>query len=156
MGFSIPTSIGVQLATGQPVVSFSGDGGAQINIQELDIIARENLPVLVIILNNKALGMVRNFQEMYFDGRDESTYWRQYSCDFVQIAKGYNLRAVKVATLGEFGSVLEAFVQDPYPCVLEVDIEFVNECRPRIAFGEKLDGQTPNINVHNLLMVECE
>ena len=146
MGFSIPTSLGVQLASNAPVISFSGDGGAQLNIQELDIIAREGLPILTMILNNKALGMVKNFQEMYFDGRDESTYWRKYSCDFVQIARGYNLEAYKIETLEELGVRLDAFLLNSRPLLLELDMEFVNECRPRLSFGDKLDKQSPRIN----------
>ena len=145
MGFSIPTSLGVQVASNAPVVSFSGDGGAQLNIQELDIIARENLPILTIILNNKALGMVKNFQEMYFDGRDESTYWRKYSCNFVQIARGYNMESHRVECIAELDMAIEAFLANPRPVLLEIDMEFVNECRPRLSFGDKLDKQSPKL-----------
>lgn len=145
MGFSIPTSLGVQVASNVPVVSFSGDGGAQLNIQELDIIARENLPILTIILNNKALGMVKNFQEMYFDGRDESTYWRKYSCNFVEIARGYNMDSQRVETIAELGCAIDTFISNPRPFLLEIDMEFVNECRPRLSFGDKLDKQSPQL-----------
>ena len=145
MGFSIPTSLGVQLASNAPVVSFSGDGGAQLNIQELDIIARENLPILVIILNNKALGMVKNFQEMYFDGRDESTYWKKYSCDFTQIARGYNMDSQRVEHMAALAIAIDSFISTPRPFLLEIDMEFVNECRPRLSFGDKLDKQSPQI-----------
>lgn len=143
MGFCIPTSMGIQLATGLPVISFSGDGGAQLNIQELDVIARENLPILTVILNNKALGMVRSFQEMYFDGRDDSTYWKKYSCNFVHIAQGYNMDSQKIATLAEFAAALDAFLLKPRPMLIELDMESINECRPRLSFGDKLDQQSP-------------
>ncbi len=146
MGFSIPTSLGVQLASNGPVVSFSGDGGAQLNIQELDIIARENLPILTIILNNKALGMVKNFQEMYFDGRDESTYWKKYSCDFVQIARGYKMESQRVACIVELEIAVAGFISNPRPVLLEIDMEFVNECRPHLSFGDKLDKQSPKLD----------
>ncbi|MBT2916982.1 thiamine pyrophosphate-dependent enzyme, partial [Vibrio anguillarum] len=66
MGFSLPTAIGVRVVTGNYVVSISGDGGFQLNIQELDVINRDKIPILIIILNNKSLGMVKNFQDMYF------------------------------------------------------------------------------------------
>jgi acetolactate synthase-1/2/3 large subunit len=145
MGFSIPSSLGVQMASNAPVVSFSGDGGAQLNIQELDVISREQLPILTIILNNKALGMVKNFQEMYFDGRDESTYWRNYSCNFVHIARGYNMESQRIDNITEFGIAIDAFLSNPRPLLLEIDIEFVNECRPRLSFGDKLDKQSPQL-----------
>ena len=150
MGFSIPTSLGVQVASKAPVVSFSGDGGAQLNIQELDVIAREQLPILTIVLNNKALGMVKNFQEMYFDGRDKSTYWRKYSCDFVQIARGYNMESHRVETIAELDVAIDAFLLNPRPILLEIDMEFVNECRPRLSFGDKLDKQSPRLNDDNI------
>ncbi len=143
MGFAIPTSLGVHMGSQLPVVSFSGDGGTQLNIQELDIIAREKLPILTIVLNNKALGMVKNFQEMYFDGRDESTHWRNYSCDFVGIAHGYNMEAHRARNVGEIGNILDGFVSNPRAILLEIDMESVNECRPRLSFGDKLDEQSP-------------
>lgn len=145
MGFSIPTSLGVQLASGAPVISFSGDGGAHLNIQEIDIIARENLPILIIVLNNKALGMVKNFQDMYFDCRNQSTYWEKYSCDFVQIGKGYNLRSEKIRNLDQLSTAIDHFLSNPQPMLLEIDIESVNECRPRLSFGDKLDSQSPTL-----------
>lgn len=147
MGFAIPTALGVQLGSGKPVVCFTGDGGAHLNIQELDIIAREHLPILVIVLNNKALGMVKNFQDMYFDGRNQSTSWGRYSCDFVLIAQGYNMQAKKVGNLSELASVMESFRNNPQPLLVEVDIESVNECRPRLSFGDKLDSQSPKMTL---------
>ncbi|MDQ7001841.1 MAG: thiamine pyrophosphate-binding protein, partial [Ghiorsea sp.] len=93
MGFAIPSSIGVHYATGGAVVTITGDGGAQLNIQELDIIAREELPVLIIVLNNASLGMVRGFQEMYFEGRNSSTYWQGYSPKFKHIGEAYNIQS---------------------------------------------------------------
>ncbi|TAL63579.1 MAG: thiamine pyrophosphate-binding protein, partial [Legionella sp.] len=150
MGFAIPTSIGVQLASAAPVVSFSGDGGAHLNIQEIDIIARENLPILTIVLNNRALGMVKNFQDMYFDGRNDSTYWESYSCDFVQIGKGYNLKSKKIKKLDELGLAIDEFIHNPQPMLLEIDIDSVRECRPRLSFGDRLDNQSPKlVEVHN-------
>ncbi|MGC7853664.1 thiamine pyrophosphate-binding protein [Vibrio anguillarum] len=87
MGFSLPTAIGVRVVTGNYVVSISGDGGFQLNIQELDVINRDKIPILIIILNNKSLGMVKNFQDMYFNGRNKPTYWGGYSCSFSQLEK---------------------------------------------------------------------
>ncbi|EHL31277.1 thiamine pyrophosphate-binding protein [Legionella drancourtii] len=145
MGFAIPTSIGVHLGSQKPVISFSGDGGAQLNIQELDIIAREKLPILTIILNNKALGMVKNFQDLYFAGRNRSTYWKSYSSDFVKLGQGYNMHALHINSLEEFNNALELFLQTLNPLLIEINIEEVNECRPRLAFGDKLDNQSPKL-----------
>ncbi|TFH92993.1 thiamine pyrophosphate-binding protein [Vibrio ouci] len=143
MGFSIPTSIGVHFATGENVVSISGDGGAQLNIQELDIIARENLPILTIILNNKSLGMVRAFQEMYFDGRNQSTFWQGYSSSFCNLGQAYQMKSVLVSTIDEFNQAIKIFIENPLPTLIEVMMVDARDCRPRLAFGNPIDKQYP-------------
>ncbi|WP_290705489.1 thiamine pyrophosphate-binding protein [Amphritea sp.] len=146
MGFAIPTSIGIHYATNENVVSISGDGGAQLNIQELDIIAREELPILTIIVNNESLGMVRAFQEMYFEGRNQSTYWKGYSSSFVDIAKAYNMNATLIETEKEFDIALLSFIENPSPALLEINMRDARECKPRLAFGNPIDQQYPNRN----------
>lgn len=145
MGFCIPTAIGVHYAIQKPVIAFTGDGGAQLNIQELDVIAREYLPILVIILNNQSLGMVKNFQELYFDGRNSQTYWNGYSCSFSKIADGYNLESSFVTNLLDFKNKISSFANNPRPFLIEMDMKGANECRPRLAFGDLLDEQSPKI-----------
>jgi len=144
MGFAIPTSIGVHYATDCNVVSISGDGGAQLNIQELDIIARENLPILTIVVNNGALGMVRAFQDMYFEGRNQSTYWQGYSSSFVNIGKAYNMKSLLIENENEFDAAVLAFSDNPAPTLLEVVMRDATECKPRLAFGNPIDQQYPN------------
>ncbi|GAB3520429.1 thiamine pyrophosphate-binding protein [Photobacterium alginatilyticum] len=143
MGFSIPTAIGVSCATDCNVVSISGDGGAQLNIQELDIIARENLPILTIVVNNESLGMVRAFQEMYFEGRNQSTYWKGYSSSFVSVSKAYNMNSLLIESEQEFDDAILAFVRKPTPTLLEVVMRDARECKPRLAFGNPIDQQYP-------------
>lgn len=143
MGFSIPTAIGVQYATGLPVISLTGDGGAQLNIQELDIISREQLPILVIVFNNYSLGMVRGFQELYFAGRNSSTYWGGYSCDFLKIAEGYGLIGKRVDSINDFVEELKYFKANKKPMLIELVMSDARECRPRLEYGNSLDNQTP-------------
>jgi len=144
MGFAIPTSIGVQYATGDNVISISGDGGAQLNIQELDIIARENLPILTIVVNNESLGMVRAFQEMYFEGRNQSTYWKGYSSSFCEIGKAYQMKSIVIESEDDFDKAVLAFAKNPTPTLLEVVMRDARECKPRLAFGNPIDKQFPH------------
>ena len=144
MGFAIPTAIGIAYATQKPIVILTGDGGAQLNIQELDIIAREKLPILIIIFNNKSLGMVRAFQEMYFNGRNESTYWNGYSSSFCSIGKAYNIPSFSVSNLNEFNCLVADFTRQPAPMLIEICMADANECRPRLTFGSPIDRQIPN------------
>lgn len=143
MGFAIPTSIGVQYATGENVISISGDGGAQLNIQELDIIARENLPILTIVVNNESLGMVRAFQELYFEGRNQSTYWKGYGSSFCEIGKAYQMESLVVENEADFDKAVFSFIENPIPTLIEVMMKDARECKPRLVFGNPLDKQFP-------------
>lgn len=143
MGFAIPTAIGVAYATQQPVVTLTGDGGAQLNIQELDIIAREQLPILTIVFNNESLGMVRAFQELYFDGRNESTYWNGYSSSFCSLGRAYNITSFSTSSMDELKSLLTRFAANPEPMLIEILMSDARECRPRLAFGQPIDKQFP-------------
>lgn len=143
MGFAIPTAIGVAYATQQPVITLTGDGGAQLNIQELDIIAREQLPILTIVFNNESLGMVRAFQEMYFDGRNESTYWNGYSSSFCSLGRAYNITSFSTSSIDELNTLLARFAKNPEPMLIEILMSDARECRPRLAFGQPIDKQYP-------------
>lgn len=94
MGYSLPAAIGAYYGSGKkPVYCITGDGGMQMNIQELQFIARERLPIKIIVLNNNALGMIRHFQELYYDSRffqtkPEGGYT---SPDFERIAVAYGI-----------------------------------------------------------------
>jgi len=143
MGFAIPSAIGVHYASNAPVVVIVGDGGLQLNIQELDIIVRENLPILMLVLNNESLGMVRGFQEMYFEGRNSSTYWQGYSSKFKDIGRAYGLESSVANHLDDCFQVVDSFVDEPRPCLIEVLMPDARECRPRLEFGNTLENQTP-------------
>lgn len=143
MGFAIPTALGVAITTRNLVVAITGDGGAQLNIQELDIIAREQLPVLILVCNNKSLGMVRTFQELYFDGRNNSTYWKGYSSSFTEIGKAYNIESARVKDADELKKLITIYKENRMPMLCEIIMDDANECRPRLLFGNPLEMQSP-------------
>jgi acetolactate synthase-1/2/3 large subunit len=145
MGFALPTGIGLHYATNEAVVVITGDGGIQLNIQELDIIAREGLPVMIVLMNNYSLGMVRGFQELYFDGRNSSTYWGGYGCDFQKISQGYQTNSVRVDSFQGFEAAVSQFIKNPTPLLVEVIMQDARECRPRLEYGNTLDQQSPQI-----------
>jgi len=143
MGFAIPSAIGLHYATKDKTVVITGDGGAQLNIQELDIIARENLPILIVVFNNFSLGMVRGFQELYFEGRNSSTYWKGYSSEFSRLGEAYNIESVSLSTIEEFQVSVRKFIQGNKPYLIEVIMPDARECRPRLEFGNPIDKQSP-------------
>jgi len=94
MGYSLPAAIGAYYGAKIPVVSFNGDGGVQMNIQELQFLARTKIPVYVVVLNNKSLGMIRGFQEANFDKNYVQTIeGKGYSApDFHKLSEAYGLQ----------------------------------------------------------------
>lgn len=146
MGFALPTALGVAIQSQSKVVVITGDGSLQINIQELDTLNRLNLDVTIIVMNNAVLGMVKNFQDMYFDGRDQSTKKGYSSPSFSDIAMAYGIKAIQVNNLLEIDDLLSSIINHKGPLLIEIMMEGATECRPRLAFGSKLDEQYPKLN----------
>jgi len=145
MGFAFPAALGIAIQSRNKVVVITGDGSMQINIQELDTLNRLGLDVTIIVMNNAVLGMVKNFQDMYFDGRDQSTRKGYSSPSFTDIATAYNLTAYRVASVAEMDRVLPLIAEHKGPLLIELMMEGATECRPRLAFGSKLDEQYPKL-----------
>lgn len=146
MGFALPTALGVALQSRNKTVVITGDGSLQINIQELDTLNRLGLDLTIIVMNNSVLGMVKNFQDMYFDGRDQSTKKGYSSPSFTDIAAAYGIEAHRVARAADMDRVLPLIVDHKGPLLIEVIMDGATECRPRLAFGSKLDEQFPKLN----------
>lgn len=143
MGFALPAALGIALSSGHKAIVITGDGSLQINIQELDTLDRMQLDVSVMVLNNHSLGMVKNFQDMYFDGRNQSTK-TGYSCpSFTKLAKAYGIDHLYASTQAELEVAIRTIATTNKPFLLEVGMPYATECRPRLAFGGKLDEQYP-------------
>ncbi|MFA6920245.1 MAG: thiamine pyrophosphate-binding protein [Gallionella sp.] len=146
MGFALPAALGIAIHSQNKVVVISGDGSLQINIQELDTLNRLGLDLTVIVLNNSVLGMVKNFQDMYFDGRDQSTKKGYSSPSFTDIATAYGIEAHRAENAQDMDRVLNLIAGHKGPLLLEIMMEGATECRPRLAFGSKLDEQFPKLS----------
>lgn len=146
MGFALPTALGVALQSQNKVVVITGDGSLQINIQELDTLNRLGLDMTIIVMNNSVLGMVKNFQDMYFDGRDQSTKKGYSSPSFADIAAAYGIEAHRANSAADMDRLLNLISQHKGPLLIELMMEGATECRPRLAFGSKLDEQYPKLN----------
>jgi len=146
MGFALPTALGIAIQSQKKVIVITGDGSLQINIQELDTLNRLGLDVTIIVLNNVVLGMVKNFQDMYFDGRDQSTKKGYSSPSFTDIAIAYGIEAHRVENAADLDNMFNLITAQNGPLLLEIMLEGATECRPRLAFGSKLDEQFPPLN----------
>lgn len=107
MGFGLPSAMGAAMARpDRDVLCITGDGSIQMCIQELGTIAAENLPVKVVLLNNGFLGMVRQWQEMFYKGRYKDVDLRPGMPDFVKLAEAYGIKGARIDRLGDVGSAL--------------------------------------------------
>ena len=146
MGFSLPAAIGVALAADKPVVSISGDGGFQLNIQELQTIVHYQLPIKIVIINNESLGMIRQFQDSYFDGRHQSTVWGYSAPDFQKIALAYGIDAFTIDKEEEIEAGLQKMWLKPdQPFLLQVRIDKKTNVYPKIAFGKSITEMEPYV-----------
>ncbi len=145
MGFALPTAIGACLAAGsRPVVVIAGDGGFQLNIQELQTVARQRLPLKMIVLNNHCHGMVRQFQESYFKERYQSTLWGYTAPSFQAVAQAYGIASALAAEPAELTAALAECWADPaVPFLLEVRIATEANAYPKMAFGRPISEMEP-------------
>jgi len=134
MGFALPAAIGAKMgAMDREVVAVIGDGGYQMNIQELATIFQNQTPVKIVVLNNDHLGMVRQWQELFFERRYASTVMT--NPDFVKIAEGYYLKAKRVVKRDELKASVEEMIQSKEPFFLEVKVEKEDNVFPMIPSG---------------------
>ena len=145
MGFSLPSAIGASFACpGKPIVQIAGDGGMQVNIQELQTIRHHQLPVKMVILNNSSLGMVRQFQQSYFDERYQSTYWGYSAPEFTKVSEAYGIPAIAIKYNQDIKTGLMKLWEKPLePFLLEVDINMLANAYPKIGFGNQLTDMEP-------------
>jgi acetolactate synthase-1/2/3 large subunit len=144
MGFALPAGIGAAFASGKPVVVIAGDGGFQLNIQELQTIARNQLPVKIVVINNQCHGMVRQFQDSYFKGRVQSTVWGYSTPSFRAVAEAYGIPALEVLDPEKVEAALEACWADPHsPFLLEVGVALKANAYPKMAFGKPISEMEP-------------
>lgn len=142
MGYSLPAAIGCAFATGNTVYSFNGDGGFQMNIQELQTVVREKLPIKMILFNNYALGMIRHFQEMYFqDNFFQTISSGGYTVpDFQAIATAYKIPYTLIQTLDD---ITKKVFSIEGPQLIEVRMSEPTYVFPKLEFGRPNQDQEP-------------
>ena len=135
MGYGLPAAIGAKF--GRPdkmVICISGDGSIQMNIQELATIRMYNLGVKVLVFNNNFLGMVRQWQELFYEERFSHSEWN-YNPNFVKLAEAYEIPAMRITKKSEIDSAIEFFIRDDKACFLEVMVPAAEKVFPMIPAG---------------------
>ncbi len=134
MGFALPAAIGAKMgAMDREVVAIIGDGGFQMTIQELGVIFQHKVPVKIVVLNNDHLGMVRQWQELFFEKRYASTV--MVNPDFVKIAEGYHIEAKRVSERKDLKATIQEMMASKKPYFLEVKVEQEDNVFPMIPSG---------------------
>jgi len=134
MGFEIPAAIGVQIARPKDLVwSFAGDGGFQMTLQELATIVEQELPIKFAIINNGYLGMVRQWQHLYYD--DNLSSVRLFHPDYVKLAEAFGMAGVQVTNKADVEPAIQKAIQHPGPVVIDFQVEQDEDVYPMMPPG---------------------
>ncbi|RAO98684.1 acetolactate synthase catalytic subunit [Petrotoga sp. 9PW.55.5.1] len=137
MGYGLPASMGVQIANpGKTVIMIAGDGSFQMNVQELATISNNKLPIKMIILNNGTLGMVRQWQELFFDERYSATMLE--NPDFVKLGEAYGIKSMRISKLNEVEVSIKQMLNHNGPVLLEVAIPLEENVFPMVPEGASI------------------
>lgn len=145
MGHALPAAIGAYYGSGcKKVYAIAGDGGAQMNIQELQYLHREKIPVKLIVFNNHALGMIRHFQEAWFDGvyfqtKEDGGYT---SPSFCNVSNGYNIDSIEVKSVNDVEKC-RSIIESDEPGVVEIQLMEDTYEYPKLRFGTPNQDQEP-------------
>ncbi|MGM0964521.1 acetolactate synthase large subunit [Bacillus pumilus] len=138
MGFGLPAAIGAQLADQEAtVVAILGDGGFQMTLQELAVIRELNLPVKVIVLNNHSLGMVRQWQEIFYEERYSYSKFSEQP-DFVKLSEAYGIKGIRISSDEEAKEKLEEALTSREPVFIDVNVARDEKVFPMVAPGKGL------------------
>ena len=137
MGFALPAAIGAKMgAPKREVIAVIGDGGFQMTIQELGTIFQTGVPVKIVVLNNDFLGMVRQWQQLFFDKRYSST--EMVNPDFVAIANGYQIESERISKREDLKKSIQKMIDSPNPFFMEVVVGKEDNVFPMIPTGESV------------------
>jgi len=140
MGYGFPAAIGAQVAFPErTIIDIAGDGSIQMNIQELATAVQYKLPVKVAILNNGYLGMVRQWQELFYERRYSMTHIRDISPDFVKLAEAYGAMGLRATRPDEVVPVIREALRTPLPVIMDFVVEPEEGVYPMVPAGEAID-----------------
>jgi len=147
MGFSIPASIGARvLDNDSEVIVVVGDGSFQMNIQELQFISNSKLNIRILVVNNESLGMIRQFQDSYMEGRYYGTKWGYSVPNICAVAEAYGIESKLIVDKNDLDKTIEWFLEGNGPKLLEYKLRSNLDVYPKIAFGQTMDKMEPEFN----------
>lgn len=144
MGSALPMAVGASFAyPGRTIIAVCGDGGFQLNSQELQTVYHHGLPVKIIIMNNSCYGMVRQFQKQYFNSVFQSTVIGYSFPDFRKLALAYKIKALRITANSQISKACKWLFEDAKPALLEVKIPRHIQVLPKLSVGRPIEDQHP-------------
>jgi acetolactate synthase-1/2/3 large subunit len=143
MGWGLPAAIGAAVDTNKMIVCIDGDGGFQMNIQELQTIKHYKLPIKIFIMNNNCYGIIKQFQDAYFNSRYTATESHDYSVpDFIKIANAYGIKSIE-ANKDNYKDVVSLALEEKDSILVNVIIDREQKLTPKLEFGNPLEDMSP-------------
>jgi len=149
MGYALPAGISIAVENNKRVVIIAGDGGMQLNIHELNTVGKLCLPIVIFVFNNKSLGMLKQFQDLYFGSRycdtDESSGY--YSPNFIEIARAYGIKALRIdrMTSGWKETIGKVLRGNKLPMLIQIDFDYSTHIYPKLEYDKPLDQPDPKL-----------
>jgi|TARA_B110000211_G_scaffold234022_2_gene302087 acetolactate synthase-1/2/3 large subunit len=159
MGYALPSAIGAAIGTGKRVICIDGDGGFQMNIQELQTVKNYNLPIKIFIINNGCYGIIKQFQDAYCESRYTATDGhKDYTLpDFEKVAKAYDIEAITIENKGDIDSKLEYVMNYDGPILCNILIDPEQKLIPKLEFGNPLEDMSPYLTdeqINNNMIID--
>jgi len=149
MGYALPAAVALSIETKKRVIVITGDGGMQINIQELNNVAFYKLPIIIFVFNNKSLGMIKQFQKLYFNSNYFATNEKSgyNSCNFTGIAKSYGIEAIQIHqnenAILEVSRILQ---KSKMPLLVEFVMNYPSYVYPKLEYNKPIDEIDPPLD----------
>ena len=145
MGYALPSAIGAAIGTGNRIICIDGDGGFQMNIQELQTVKNYNLPIKIIIINNGCYGIIKQFQDAYCESRYTATDGQKdYTLpDFGEVAKAYGIESVTIEGKKDIDKKLNYVMSYEGPILCNIKIDPTQKLIPKLEFGNPLEDMYP-------------
>jgi acetolactate synthase-1/2/3 large subunit len=154
MGYALPASIGASLVQNKKkIICITGDGGLQLNIQELQTVIANKLPIKIFVFDNKGYGIIKQFQELYLNKRYEASIQKKgvTNPDFEKIAASYNINYNKIKNNREVNLVLRKVLRSNKAEFIHILIDPNQKIIPRLKFGRSIENLSPQLKRTELL-----
>lgn len=144
MGYAFPAAIGASIAMKKKeVICIDGDGSLQMNIQELQTVVHEKLPIKLFVLNNEGYGIIKQFQDLYLEGHHEATGKGYSHPDFIKVAKAYGIPAIQIKNHSEMKKKIREALDTKGPVLIDVHINPNQKLNPKLEFGKPIEDISP-------------